>query len=62
MLENALKALAKAVLGIYGIEAEVFVLFDDSIIEDKKSQREQDFKDVEAGLMDKADYIGKYHA
>ncbi len=62
IIENALITLAKAVLEIFGIEAEINIVFDDSIIEDKKSQREQDFKDVEAGLMDKNDYIGKYHA
>lgn len=62
IIEKALQTLAKAVLSISGIEAEVNVLFDDSIIEDKKSQREQDFKDVEAGLMKSEDYIKKYHA
>ncbi|MBQ2897873.1 MAG: phage portal protein [Clostridia bacterium] len=62
IIENALLSLAKAVLGIFGINAEVLVSFDDSIIEDKKSQREQDFKDVQAGLMEKQDYIRKYHA
>jgi len=62
IIENALKALSKAVLNIFGIKAEVLITFDDSIIEDRKSQREQDFKDVEAGLMEKADYIAKYHA
>lgn len=62
IIENALCSLAKAVLGIYKIDADVTVLFDDSIIEDKKSIREQDFKDVGAGLMDKADYIRKYHS
>lgn len=62
IIENALNVLAQAVLGVFGIKADVFVLFDDSIIEDKKSQRDQDFKDVEAGLMEKQDYIKKYHA
>lgn len=62
IIENALHNLAKAVLGIFGIEAKTEVSFDDSIIEDRKSQRDQDFKDVEAGLMEKQDYIRKYHA
>ena len=62
IIENALIALAKAVLDIFKIDANVTVMFDDSIIEDKKSEREQDFKDVEAGLMEKESYIRKYHA
>ena len=62
ILSHALISIAKAVLGIYGIEADVEVIFDDSIIEDTASKRAQDFKDVEAGLMEKEEYIKKYHA
>lgn len=62
ILENALVGLGKAILGIYGVDADVEVIFDDSIIEDTASKRAQDFKDVEAGLMEKDEYIKRYHA
>ena len=62
ILSHALISIAKAVLGIYGIEADVEVIFDDSIIEDTASKRAQDFKDVEAGLMEKEEYIKRYHS
>jgi len=61
IIEKAIISLAKAILDIFGIKAEIQVIFDDSIIEDTKSRREQDFKDVQAGLMEKQEYIKKYH-
>lgn len=61
IIEKAIVTLAKAVLDVFGIDAEVSVIFDDSIIEDTASKREQDFKDVEAGLMEKEEYVKKYH-
>ena len=61
IIEKAILTLAKAVLGIFGIKADAEVIFDDSVIEDTASKREQDFKDVQAGLMEKEEYIKKYH-
>ena len=62
IIRKALVSLSQAVLGIFGIEADVDVIFDDSIIEDTASKRAQDFKDVEAGLMEKDEYIKRYHS
>ena len=43
-------------------DAAIMIRFDDSIIEDTKSQRDQDRQDVAAGLMNKYEYRMKYYS
>ncbi len=62
LLENALRGLINAILSIGGFSGyEISIAFDDSIIEDKKSMREQDQKDVSLGLMTREEYRQKYY-
>lgn len=43
------------------IEAEITIKFDDSIVIDEKSEREQDMLDVNAGIMSKVEYRMKWY-
>lgn len=63
LIEAGLKALAKAVLSISGFtdDTSVEIIFDDSIVENKKDQREQDRADIKDGLMKKWEYRMKYY-
>lgn len=42
-------------------EAEIEVKFDDSIIEDKASEKQSDLVDVNSGIMSKAEYRSKWY-
>ena len=62
LLEAALKNLAHAILSIGGFENEkITVILDDSVIEDKSRQKEQDRADIAAGVMQKYEYRMKYY-
>ena len=62
MLEEALKNLARAILSLGGFEINtVTVIFDDSVIEDKSKEREQDRADIASGVMKKYEYRMKYY-
>ena len=43
-------------------DAEVMIDFDDSIIEDKGTERMQDRQDVTMGVMSKVEYRSKWYA
>lgn len=68
-LRAALTALIKSILEL-GValgrddidkNAEIKIDFDDSIIEDSASERDQDRKDVEMGVMSAAEYRAKWY-
>ncbi len=62
LLENAIMKLCSAILEIGGFkDTVVTVTFDDSIIEDTSSLKEQDRKDVSMGIMQKYEYRMKYY-
>ena len=42
-------------------ESEIVIEFDDSIIEDKASERQQDRSDMAAGVMTKVEYRAKWY-
>ncbi len=42
-------------------DCDITISFDDSIIEDKSSEREQDRRDVSMGVMTKAEYRAKWY-
>lgn len=54
---------AGASIGIHGLEedAEISVMFDDSIIEDKTAERQNDRQDVAMGAMSLAEYRAKWY-
>ena len=52
---NIIQFISKNIFNI-NIDGEVFIDFDDSIIESDASKREQDRKDVEMGVMPLAEY------
>lgn len=54
-LVNIIQFISKNVFGV-NIDGDIFVDFDDSIIESDASKREQDRKDVEMGAMSLAEY------
>ena len=62
LIESSLKKLIKSIQFIsksifnINIDGEIFIDFDDSIIESDESKREQDRKDVEMGVMSLAEY------
>lgn len=68
-IEKALKTIVKAVIYASNTftsqhidyDGEIEVKFDDSIIEDKKSEREQDRLDVAMKVMSKAEYRSKHY-
>ncbi len=62
LLEEALKNLARAILCAGGMkDCPVKVIFDDSVIEDKSKEREQDRADIATGVMKKYEYRMKYY-
>jgi A118 family predicted phage portal protein len=62
VLRSALTRLAKAILEIGGItDANVSILFDDSIIEDTSTLKNQDREDVKSGIMQKYEFRMKYY-
>ena len=69
VLDDTLKQLFRVIIRL-GIAArvpnlsedvEIRIDFDDSIIEDKKSEREQDRQDVSMGVMGLAEYRAKWY-
>lgn len=68
LLEDALKQLIRIIirLGIvlnYSLDAdaEIVINFDDSIIEDKETERNRDRQDVSMGVMSHAEYRAKWY-
>lgn len=68
ILEDVLKELIRIIirLGIVlgnnlDLESEITIDFDDSIIEDKVSERQQDRQDVSMGVMGLAEYRAKWY-
>lgn len=62
VLENALKGLVKAVSFLLGSDVgEINIDFDDSIIEDKTSERNSDRQDVAMGAMPLHEYRMKWY-
>lgn len=61
VLEDALTGLFECILRLGGFKEDVTITFDDSIIEDKKSLREQDREDVKLGIMTGEEYRQKYY-
>lgn len=69
LLENALKELVQIIIrlgiaaGQTGLnqDAEVTIDFDDSIIEDKTTERQQDRNDVSMGAMSLVEYRAKWY-
>ncbi len=62
LLEQELKNLARAILTMGGFKnTAVSVTFDDSVIEDKSKEREQDRADLSSGVMKKHEYRMKYY-
>ncbi len=54
-LVRVIQFISKNVFGV-NIDGDIFIDFDDSIIESDASKREQDRKDVEMGVMSLAEY------
>jgi len=62
VLESALKSMVKAIARLKGAKIEeVNIDFDDSIIEDKVSERQQDRQDVSMGVMPLWEYRMKWY-
>lgn len=62
MLESAIKGLVNAISYLLGGKpTDVTIDFDDSIIEDKTSERKQDMQDVSIGAMQLWEYRMKYY-
>lgn len=62
VLESALKGLVKAVGYLLGSElGDISIEFDDSIIEDKVSERQQDRQDVAMGVLGLDEYRVKWY-
>ena len=70
ILEDVLKDLIRCIirLGItanvpeLNIETDITIDFDDSIIEDKQSERQEDRQDVAMGVMSPEEYRAKWYA
>lgn len=64
-IEKCLKEVCNAIFGLLGVEiresTEVTIQFDDSIIEDKDTERKRDLLDVDKGIMSKAEYRSKWY-
>lgn len=60
---DAIKGLVNAIAFLKGTEIknDVVIDFDDSIIEDKQSERKQDMSDMAAGIMRPEEYRAKYY-
>ena len=68
ILEDVLKQLIRIIirLGIVlgnqlDLESEITIKFDDSIIEDKETERNRDRQDVSMGVMSHAEYRAKWY-
>ena len=68
-LENAVRVLVDAIDAWMAIEGlapsgtvNVSVSWDDSLVTDKKTEREQDMQDVAIGAMDIAEYRAKWYS
>ena len=68
ILEDVLKELIRIIirLGIVlgehlNLDADITIDFDDSIIEDKETERKQDMQDVSAGIMRPEEYRAKWY-
>lgn len=62
VLESALKGLVKSVAFLKGMQiGEITIDFDDSIIQDKESERQQDRQDVAMGVMPLWEYRAKWY-
>ena len=68
ILEDSLKQLIQIIIRLGLVlneplmqDAEIVIDFDDSIIEDKQSERQQDRTDVSMGVMSKAEYRAKWY-
>ena len=68
ILEDALKQLIRIIirLGIVtgnslNLDTEIVINFDDSIIEDKDTERKRDLQDLSAGIMSHAEYRAKWY-
>lgn len=70
ILDSVIKELIRIIIrlgvvsGVSGLDelADVTIDFDDSIIEDKASERSQDRQDVAMGVMSLAEYRAKWYA
>ena len=63
VISQAIKDLSRCILNIGGFEdtENISVIFEDGIIEDKATIRENDRLDVDKGLMKKWEYRMKYY-
>jgi len=63
LLEYSLKQIIGAICSASGITTEeITINFDDSIVQDKESERAQDLVDVNAGILNKWEYRMKWYA
>ena len=73
VLENAVRTIVKAIIYCNNTftneqsislaeNEEPEIIFDDSIIEDKSTEKENDRKDLESGVMTKVEYRVKWYA
>ena len=68
LLEDALKQLIRIIIRLGMVlneplnpECEITIDFDDSIIEDKETERSRDRQDVSMGVMSLAEYRAKWY-
>ena len=68
LLEDALKQLIHIIIHLGTVlnnplesESEITIDFDDSIIEDKETERNRDRQDVSMGVMSHAEYRAKWY-
>jgi len=62
VLESALKGMVKAIGMLKGVKVdEVNIDFDDSIIQDKESERQTDIRDVSIGALGLDEYRAKWY-
>lgn len=59
-LIKSIQFISKEIFGV-NIDGDIFIDFDDSIIESDAEKREQDRKDVELGAMSLAEYRSKWY-
>lgn len=72
LLENALICMAEALISIINQytnekislqdKSEIRIEFDDSIIEDKQSEKTSDRQDLQSGVISRAEYRAKYYS
>ena len=63
LIEAALKQLVRAILilGGHNPDVDITVLFDDSIIEDKETEKQRDMQEIAAGIMEPWEYRVKWY-